>query len=61
MKKHIEVVVPSVPNFLKVGTQTVSVAEFSNNELRQIGREWTEKLIKRAQTIRDANGALQIN
>lgn len=55
MKKKIELEVPTVPNFVRIkGTDTaVSVAAFSEAECRELGREWTNNLIKRAAVLRD--------
>lgn len=47
----MNVQIPKVPNFIRVGygeRMMISVAEFSEEELRAIGHEWTEALIKRA-------------
>lgn len=42
------VVIPLTPSFIKVSEQYVSIDEFTEDELREIGREWTENLIKKA-------------
>lgn len=52
IEKKMSVVVPMVPNFIKVGNDMISVARFTESELREIGQEWTEKLIKHAQRRR---------
>jgi hypothetical protein len=55
IKKTFVVQVPTVPNFIKVGNgDTVSIADFSNKELRAIGSEWTSKLLKTANEKRKA-------
>jgi hypothetical protein len=49
--KKINIELPSVPNFILVkGTkETVPVSEFkTDDELREIGAEWTDELIKKA-------------
>lgn len=50
-KKKMAVVIPLTPSFLKVGEQYVSIGEFTEDELREIGKEWTENLIKKANKI----------
>lgn len=52
MEKSFKVAIPTVPNFLKVNTNTLSIAEFTEKELREIGKEWTEALVTRANEIR---------
>ena len=49
MKIEKEVTIPSVPNFIKVGNESYGIEEFSNVELREIGKEWTQKLVERAE------------
>lgn len=45
---------PNVPNFFQVRigdskeTVTVSVKSFSEEELREVGRKWTEDLVAKA-------------
>ena len=46
LQKKFTVTIPSVPNFIKVGEQSLSIADFSEAELRAIGRAWTEDLLK---------------
>lgn len=54
VKTSIEVQVPRVPNFLSlIGVDTPrSIAEFTEEELRDVAARWTEHLIERAQVIR---------
>ena len=53
MKKEIDIQIPRVPNFLLTRSQiSISVAEFSDDELRKVGYEWTDKLIVRANQLR---------
>jgi len=52
MEKKMSVKCPSVPNFLVVGTHSLSITEFSEEELREVGKEWTERLIEHAAEIR---------
>ena len=55
MQKSLSIIVPSVPNFLLIGDSTdekrritIPVEEFSDSELKKIGKEWTEKLLEEA-------------
>lgn len=48
-----EIVVPSTPNFLQVriGSKevvTVPIKDFSEDELRDIGKKWTEELVAKS-------------
>ena len=51
MKKEVNIEIPSVPNFISVGSDRLSITEFSDEELREIGKLWTEKLIERSKEI----------
>lgn len=46
--KNIPVEIPSVPNFIKVGNSTFPIKEFTEEELKDIGNEWTKKLIEKS-------------
>lgn len=46
LTKKLEVKLPTTPNFITVGEHTLSIAEFSEPELRAIGRAWTDELVK---------------
>lgn len=49
MKKvlKVDIEIPPVPNFLRYGERkTIPVSKFTEPELRQIGKEWTEALVK---------------
>lgn len=50
LKAHI----PHTPNFIKVGENMIELADFSDEDLRQIGKEWTELLIAKARQPREA-------
>jgi len=59
MEKKMKFTTPKVPNFIiventhaKEGEFSVSVAEFSDEEIYEIGVEWTNKLLERAKEIR---------
>lgn len=45
---------PTLPNFVKVGTESVNVSELSDRELRRIGKLWTEALVQHAAERRNA-------
>lgn len=53
MKKEIKVEIPSTPNFIKVGEVVVSIEDFTDEELKELGKEWTEDLLKKAQKKRN--------
>lgn len=48
--------VPRVPNYLcePNGQTSYSVGNFSDAELRKVGKLWTDNLIKRAHEVRNA-------
>ena len=48
MKKEIKVEIPMTPNYIKVGDVVVSVEDFTEAELSEIGKEWTMALIEKA-------------
>lgn len=54
-----KIVIPTIPNFIKVeiGKESVnlSVHEFSEAELRDIGEKWTASLIIKAKRYRENN------
>ena len=51
MKKEIGIKIPTVPNFIGYETEVyitgMPIASFTEKELRQIGKEWTEKLVEK--------------
>ena len=51
MEKKIKIELPLLPNFLRpAGTdKAMAISEFTEAELREIGAEWTEALVKHAQ------------
>lgn len=52
----IEVRCPRVPNFLMIDDQRkVALHELSEDSLREIGAEWTARLIARAKEQRDGD------
>lgn len=53
MKKKIEIQIPTTPNFIALKSHTViPVSEFSDEELKEVGKEWIKELIKKAQKNR---------
>lgn len=51
MIKQIKVIieVPDTPNFLRYGDRKVlPISDFTEAELREIGKQWTENLVKKA-------------
>lgn len=48
MDKKMKVAIPMTPNFIRVGDNFISIKEFDENELIEIGREWTKELIKKS-------------
>lgn len=48
MEKKMEVSIPMIPRYIKVGGQGIGIDKFSDEELQEIGKEWTKKLIKEA-------------
>lgn len=50
--KELEISIPTLPNFLCVGeTECLSISDFSEKELRQIGKEWTDALVRKSKSI----------
>lgn len=50
MYKQIKLQTPSVPNFILTEDlkQPIPIADFTDDELRKIGDEWTQQLISKA-------------
>ena len=46
---------PLTPNFIKVGNKVYDIDMFTENELREIGRKWTEDLRLKAQERKKNN------
>lgn len=59
MKKslEVEIEIPVTPNFIRYGQRkNLPIHEFTEEELREIGAQWTENLVKAARTTnRKAN------
>jgi len=57
MKLKLDVVVPSVPNYLKILSTndelSVPISEISEKDLRALGKEWTEALVRKAKKTRN--------
>lgn len=54
VEKTIKINIPSIPNFL-ISQEGLSfpIAGFSDSDLKKIGKEWTEKLVTKAQLRRE--------
>jgi hypothetical protein len=52
MKIEVEVKPPLVPNFIIVGNSQKAIQDFSDDQLRTIGAEWTEELLRKARVLR---------
>lgn len=52
MEKKIKIECPIVPNYLRVEgmEEAIRISEFTEEELLEIGKEWTEELIKKSKT-----------
>jgi len=57
MEKSIEVEIPAIPSFIKLNLGTkntqenynnIPIQDFTDSELKKIGKEWTEKLLEEA-------------
>ncbi len=48
MKVEIEVTIPMVPNFIKVGSENRDIKDFTDDQLRAIAKEWTDNLLSNA-------------
>lgn len=61
MKKILEVniEIPMTPNFIRYGERkNLPIADFTEKELREIGKQWTENLVKAAKKKREKPKAL---
>lgn len=48
MQKSIQIEIPRPPNFIRTDYKTIPIENFTDEELRDIGKEWTDNLIKNA-------------
>lgn len=48
LSKQVEVTIPMLPNFIKMGTELMPLYAFEDSELRAIGEAWTEGLIEQS-------------
>ncbi len=49
MKANIEIIIPATPTHLSLpGGAQIHICSLTEKELRQIGKEWTDLLVKRA-------------
>ncbi len=54
MKIEVDLVLPMQPNYLKTVTgQTVDVSDLNDEQLQEIGKQWTVQLIQHARDRRD--------
>lgn len=53
MQKSIQINIPKPPNFISTDYKTIPIENFTDDELRDIGKEWTENLVKNAQDRRN--------
>lgn len=55
MYKQIKLQTPTVPNFILTEDlkQPIGIAEFTDDELRTIGDEWTRELVNKARKRRN--------
>ena len=52
VSRRAEIVVPQVPNFIKMDGVSHSIADFSDEELKKIAEAWKQRLIERAAEVR---------
>ena len=54
VETQMEVVLPSLPNFIRTPHKDVSVPieDLTEDQLREIGKEWTEALIQKSRQRR---------
>lgn len=48
MQKSIEIKTPRVPNFILTDYKPIPIENFTEEELREIGKDWTEELVRHA-------------
>jgi hypothetical protein len=58
-EKKVKTITPMVPNFIRIsevkslsGGGTIDIKDFTDEELRQIGKDWTDALIRNAKQRR---------
>lgn len=56
MKIQVEVNIPTTPNYIRVGGKLKPITDFTDSELREIGKEWTQALVEKS---RRRSGALK--
>lgn len=51
IKREQKICLPSLPNFIRDETEkAISIADFTEEQLREIGKQWTEALVRKAKT-----------
>lgn len=53
MDIKVKVQTPLTPNFIIVGKETISIKNFTEEQLREIGAEWVEALVTKAERLRN--------
>lgn len=48
MEKKIKIQIPDTPNFIRTDYKILPITDFTVDELKEIGKEWTENLIRKA-------------
>jgi hypothetical protein len=53
MEIKVKVQTPSTPNYIMVGRESVSIKEFTEEQLREIGAECVNALVTKAEQLRN--------
>ena len=48
IKKEEQVEIPSIPKFIKVGKKWWSIKDFTEDELKTIGKAWLENFVAKS-------------
>lgn len=66
VKTELEIILPSLPNFVRTANKDVvmPIGDLSNEQIRELGSEWTEQLVQKAiqrrkQKMQELNESLQ--
>lgn len=52
LDKRTTINIPSIPNFIKCGDSVEAIQYFTSEELRKIGKAWTDELVVKARQKR---------
>ena len=53
MLKNIEIEIPLTPNFIRTKNgYSMPIKNFTDNELKKVGKLWTQKLIENAHKLK---------